>query len=159
MSSDRRRGLHLVGDTSTSTNGDTVANPTLGSIMLSSTDPDRLHSWYSTVLPPQSEDKMDQYRILGYGGFMLILDSRDDIGESTAEPGRVILNFDVDVARAVAAADRQASVAPGWRRWRTGTEVSLPLPKTRMATTSRSSGSVPSIVPSPPSPGPRSEPP
>ncbi len=79
-----------------------MANPTLGSIMLSSTDPDRLHAWYSTVLPPQSDDKMDQYRMLDYGGFLLILDSRDDVGESTAEPGRVILNFDVDDARAVA---------------------------------------------------------
>ena len=79
-----------------------MANPTLGSIMLSSTDPDRLYSWYSTVLPPQSDDKQDQYRILNYGGFFLFLDSRDDVGESTAEPGRVILNFDVDDAPAVA---------------------------------------------------------
>ena len=70
-----------------------MANPTLGSIMLSSTDPDRLHSWYSTVLPPQSDDKQDQYRILNYGGFFLFLDSRDDVGESTAEPGRVILQL------------------------------------------------------------------
>ena len=79
-----------------------MVNPTLGSIMLSSTDPDRLHTWYSTALPPQSDDKQDQYRILGYGGFFLFIDSRDDIGERTAEPGRVILNFDVDDAPAVA---------------------------------------------------------
>ena len=89
-----------------------MANPTLGSIMLSSTDPDRLHSWYSTVLPPQSDDKMDQYYILNYGGFFLFLDSRDDVGESTAEPGRVILNFDVDDAPAVA--ERIDSLGGPW---------------------------------------------
>ena len=75
---------------------------TLGSIMLASTDPDRLHSWYTAVLPPDTDDKQDPYHILGYGGFYLFLDSRDDVGGKTAEPGRVLLNFDVDDARAVA---------------------------------------------------------
>ena len=75
---------------------------TLGSIMLSSTDPDRLHSWYTSVLPPDTDDKQDPYHILGYGGFYLFLDSRDDVGAKTAEPGRVLLNFDVEDARAVA---------------------------------------------------------
>ena len=80
-----------------------MSTPTLMSLMLSSTDPDRLHDWYTTALPPQSDDHQDQYRILGYGGFYLFLDSRDDVGPKTAEPGRVVLNFDVDDAHAVAA--------------------------------------------------------
>jgi predicted enzyme related to lactoylglutathione lyase len=75
---------------------------TLMSLMLSSTDPDRLHSWYTAVLPPDTDDKQDQYQILGYGGFYLFLDSRDDVGERTAEPGRVVLNFDVADARGFA---------------------------------------------------------
>ena len=79
-----------------------MSTPTLMSLMLSSTDPERLHRWYTTALPPQSDDHQDQYRILGYGGFYLFLDSREDVGPTTAEPGRVVLNFDVD-ARAVAA--------------------------------------------------------
>ncbi len=76
---------------------------TLMSLMLSSTDPDRLHTWYTAVLPPDSDEKQDQYRILGYGGFYLFLDRRDDVGERTVEPGRVLLNFDVDDARAAVA--------------------------------------------------------
>jgi predicted enzyme related to lactoylglutathione lyase len=75
---------------------------TLMSLMLASQDPDRLHSWYTAVLPPETDDKQDQYRILGYGGFYLFLDRRSDVGERTAEPGRVVLNFDVADARAFA---------------------------------------------------------
>jgi predicted enzyme related to lactoylglutathione lyase len=79
-----------------------MSTPILNSLMLSSTDPDRLHAWYTAALPPASDDKQDQYHILGYGSFYLFLDSRDDVGAQTAEPGRVVLNFDVDDARAVA---------------------------------------------------------
>lgn len=82
------------------------------SLMLSSTNPDRLHSWYTAVLPPATDDKQDQYRILGYGGFYLFLDNRDDVGEKTAEPGRVVLNFDVTDARGFA--DRVDDVGGRW---------------------------------------------
>ena len=85
---------------------------TLMSLMLASQDPDRLHSWYTAVLPPDTDDKQDQYRILGYGGFYLFLDSRDDVGEATAEPGRVLLNFDVADARGFV--DRVDQVGCGW---------------------------------------------
>ncbi|MGH3306088.1 MAG: VOC family protein [Nocardioides sp.] len=85
---------------------------TLMSLMLSSTNPDRLHSWYTTVLPTDTDDQQDQYRILGYGGFYLFLDSRDDLGERTAEPGRVVLNFDVADARGFA--DRVEHVGGRW---------------------------------------------
>jgi predicted enzyme related to lactoylglutathione lyase len=80
-----------------------VATPTLTSILLSSSDPDRLRAWYAEALPPELDEPMQQYRILRYGGFYLMIDTRDDVGEKTAEPGRVILNFDVDDAQAVAA--------------------------------------------------------
>jgi predicted enzyme related to lactoylglutathione lyase len=80
-----------------------VSTPTLMSLMLSSTDPERLHRWYTTALPPTSDDQQGQYRILDYGGFYLFLDSRDDVGPKTAEPGRVVLNFDVDDAHGAAA--------------------------------------------------------
>ena len=86
---------------------------TLMSLMLASQDPDRLHSWYTAVLPPDTDDKQDQYRILGYGGFYLFLDNRDDVGEATAEPGRVLLNFDVTDARGFV--DRVDQVGGGWK--------------------------------------------
>ena len=80
-----------------------MSTPILNSLMLSSTDPERLHEWYATALPPATDDQQNQYHILGYGGFYLFLDSRDDVGPKTAEPGRVVINFDVEDARAVAA--------------------------------------------------------
>jgi predicted enzyme related to lactoylglutathione lyase len=80
-----------------------MASPTLGSILLASTDPDRLRSWYRTALEPELDDKQNGYGLLRFGGFYLMIDTRDDIGATNPEPGRMILNFDVDDARAVAA--------------------------------------------------------
>lgn len=79
-----------------------MASPSLTSILLSSTDPERLHEWYRTVFPPETDNEQDQYRILGYGGVYILIDTRDDVGAKTAEPGRVVLNFEVDDARATA---------------------------------------------------------
>jgi predicted enzyme related to lactoylglutathione lyase len=80
-----------------------MTSPTLGSILLASTNPERLHAWYSTALRPDSESKENGYRILRFGGFYVLIDSRSDIGDRNPEPGRIILNFDVEDARAVAA--------------------------------------------------------
>ena len=76
--------------------------PRLDSILLASSNPERLHAWY-TALEPEQDTKMDNYRVLGFGGFHVLIDSRDDITDRTAEPGRVIFNFDVEDARAVVA--------------------------------------------------------
>jgi predicted enzyme related to lactoylglutathione lyase len=80
--------------------------------MLSSTDPERLGTWYAAVVPPQTDDRQDQYRILGYGGFYLFIDTRDDVAAQTAEPGRVILNF--DVADAGGVAERVDGLGGSW---------------------------------------------
>ncbi|MGH8827956.1 MAG: VOC family protein [Jiangellaceae bacterium] len=80
-----------------------MAAPKLGSILLASTDPARLHTWYATVLPPETDTTDEQYRILGYGEFHLFIDSRSDVGAQSPEPGRMIFNFEVDDAREVAA--------------------------------------------------------
>ena len=75
----------------------------LGSAMLGTTDPDRLHAWYTAVLPPRSDDRQGDYRILGYGGdFYLFIDRRDDVQASHPDPARTILNFDVDDVQGVA---------------------------------------------------------
>lgn len=80
-----------------------MAHPTLGSILLASTDPQRLRAWYAAALTPRKNEDVEGYGMLDFGGFYLMIDSRDDIGEVNADPARVILNFDVDDARAVAA--------------------------------------------------------
>lgn len=75
---------------------------TLGSLMLGTTDPERLRQWYTTVLPPDEESTEGAYRVLRYGDFWLFLDRRDDVQVAHPDPARTIVNFDVDDARAVA---------------------------------------------------------
>ncbi|MGH3518950.1 MAG: VOC family protein [Haloechinothrix sp.] len=77
--------------------------PTLTSILLSSTDPERLRTWYVSALEPDLNRDEGGYGILRFGGFYILIDSRDDIGKANPEPGRVILNFEVDDAHATAA--------------------------------------------------------
>lgn len=77
------------------TNG--IPGTTLGSLLLGTSDVERLHAWYAAVLPPDSDNAMDQYRVLEYAGFYLFLDPRDDVGDANDEPGRFLLNFDTDV--------------------------------------------------------------
>ena len=74
---------------------------TVTSLMLGTTDVDRLHQWYAAVLPPDTDQSLDQYRLLGYGGFYLFLDPRDDVTGANKEPGRFLVNVEVDDARAV----------------------------------------------------------
>jgi predicted enzyme related to lactoylglutathione lyase len=80
-----------------------MTRPVLDSMLLASTDPDRLHAWYVAALEPEEDTKVDQYRILRFGGFNLVIDSRADIAERNPEPARVIVNFDVPDARAIVA--------------------------------------------------------
>ncbi len=80
-----------------------MKRPSLGSILLSSTNPDRLHAWYVSALEPEGDRKVDGYGVLTFGGFHLLIDSRDDVSNTNPEPGRMILNFDVPDARAIAA--------------------------------------------------------
>lgn len=79
-----------------------MSGATLASILLSSTDPDRLGAWYAAALTPADDARVGDYRILRYGDFHLMIDQRDDVGPANPEPGRVILNFDVADARSVA---------------------------------------------------------
>ncbi|TDE09100.1 VOC family protein [Jiangella asiatica] len=79
-----------------------MSGAVLGSMLLSSTDPERLGAWYASVLSPVDDARVENYRILRFGEFYLMIDTRDDIGATNPEPGRLILNFDVADARAVA---------------------------------------------------------
>lgn len=80
-----------------------MRKPSLDSILLASTDPERLHAWYVRALEPEEISQMNGYRILRYGALHLIFDTRSDIGPRNLEPGRIILNFDVSDGRAVVA--------------------------------------------------------
>lgn len=79
-----------------------MAGATIGSILLSSTDPERLREWYVAVLEPEVDSREGDYDVLGLGGFWLMLDCRSDVGPKNPEPGRVIINVEVEDARAVA---------------------------------------------------------
>ncbi|NJP91167.1 VOC family protein [Nonomuraea sp. FMUSA5-5] len=94
-----------------------MKRPVLGSLLLSSTDPDRLASWYTSALDPAEQSDVNGYRVLKFGEFFLFIDTRTDISAKTQEPGRVILNFDVEDARAVAARMEQAGT-----QWLAGLE-------------------------------------
>ncbi|MGY1938731.1 VOC family protein [Nocardia gipuzkoensis] len=81
-----------------------MTTPTIGSLLLSSTDPARLRDWYAAVFVPKVDRTPGEpgYDVLDFGGFYVMIDSRDDVGAANPEPGRMILNVDVDDARAVA---------------------------------------------------------
>jgi len=80
-----------------------MTGTSLNSMLLASADPERLRSWYVAALEPQENVEMDPYRMLRFGTFYLMIDSRADVGDKNPEPGRVILNFDVPDARAIVA--------------------------------------------------------
>ncbi|TDC42433.1 VOC family protein [Micromonospora sp. KC213] len=71
----------------------------LGSILLGTPDPDRLRAWYVAAFCPT----VTPSGFLDFGGVEVLVDRRDDVAGKNAEPGRVILNVEVDDARAVAA--------------------------------------------------------
>lgn len=85
---------------------------TITSMLLASTQPDRLRKFYSTVFDPVANDDMRQYGMLLFGNFCLMIDERDDIGQTNAEGARVILNFEVADAHATA-----ARIADWGARW------------------------------------------
>ena len=82
----------------------------LDSMLLASSDPDRLAAWYVAGLEPDEDTKVDQYRVLSFGGFYVLIDRRDDVAGANPEPGRMILNFDVpDVRAAVGRLDEMGA--------------------------------------------------
>lgn len=80
-----------------------MKRPALNSMLLASSDPDRLGEWYAATFDPAEDTRVDGYRVLRFGDFFLLIDQRDDVSATSPEPGRMILNFDVADARAVAA--------------------------------------------------------
>jgi predicted enzyme related to lactoylglutathione lyase len=79
-----------------------MTKPRLNSMLLASTDPERLHAWYAAAFEPEQDTKTNGYHVVTFGGFTILIDRRDDVAGSNPEPGRVILNFEVADARALA---------------------------------------------------------
>jgi catechol 2,3-dioxygenase-like lactoylglutathione lyase family enzyme len=69
-----------------------MVTPKPGSILLGTTRPAELREWYRRVLAPGHEGDGP----IDLGGFLLVIDKRDDVSAKNNEPGRMILNFHVD---------------------------------------------------------------
>jgi catechol 2,3-dioxygenase-like lactoylglutathione lyase family enzyme len=89
-----------------------MKRPSLDSILLASTDPERLRDWYVAALDPEENTDVDRYGVLKFGGCYVLIDSRADITDKNPEPGRMILNFGVADARAVV--DRINGLGASW---------------------------------------------
>lgn len=76
-----------------------MKQPELGSILLGTADPDRLRAWYQQAFGAVRQEN----GFLEFGEISVLIDGRDDVAASSAEPGRHILNFHVSDARAAAA--------------------------------------------------------
>ncbi|RFS87446.1 VOC family protein [Actinomadura spongiicola] len=62
------------------------------SMLLGTTRPAELRAWYIKALAPEftGEGPID------LGGFLLVIDGREDVSAKNDQPGRTIINFDVD---------------------------------------------------------------
>ena len=92
----------------------TPATPTLGSILLGTTDPVRLRDWYAAAFAAGDDDGFTEVTptlfACTFGDTSLLIDGRGDVADTSPDPGRVILNFHVDDARATAARLDEAGV-------------------------------------------------
>ena len=83
-----------------------MITPKPGSIVLGTTRPAALRDWYRKALAPGHEGDGP----IDFGGFLLVIDQRDDVDAKNTEPGRMILNFHVDDFAAVEAQLNAAGV-------------------------------------------------
>jgi predicted enzyme related to lactoylglutathione lyase len=75
------------------------STPAIGSILLASTEPDRLRDWYQRAFGMTAS--VDGFLEFGSVGMLIV--PRDDVQPRTQEPGRVIINVHVEDARAAVA--------------------------------------------------------
>ena len=66
----------------------------IGSLLLASTDPDRLRDWYECAF----RVRPDVDGFLPFGAVGVLIVSRDDVADRNPEPGRIILNVHVEDA-------------------------------------------------------------
>lgn len=83
-----------------------MITPKLSSILLGTTKPAELREWYRKALAPEYKGEGP----IDLGGFLLVIEQRDDVDAKNNEPGRMILNFHVDDFDAVEAQLQAAGV-------------------------------------------------
>jgi predicted enzyme related to lactoylglutathione lyase len=76
----------------------TTMTSTLGSMLIGTTDPDRLVDWYRKAFGLET----DGNGLLLAGDVGVIVERRDDVAATNPEPGRFIVNFHVPDAHAAA---------------------------------------------------------
>ncbi len=76
-----------------------MTTPIVGSILIGSSNPDRLRSWYRAAFAPDQPETGG----LHIGPVMLVFNERTDLADGTAEPGRTIVNFHVEDGPSVVA--------------------------------------------------------
>ena len=74
-----------------------MTTTTIGSILVGSTDPDRLRAWYRAAFAPDQPEQGP----LTVGGVLLVFDGRTDVADKNPEPARTIVNFHVEDAQAI----------------------------------------------------------
>jgi hypothetical protein len=70
-----------------------VSEARLHSLVLGSSDPKRLAAWYQSAFAP---DVAVTDSVLRLSRGTLIFEQRDDVARQAAEPGRIIVNIQVD---------------------------------------------------------------
>jgi catechol 2,3-dioxygenase-like lactoylglutathione lyase family enzyme len=83
-----------------------MTTPRIGSVLLGTTRPAELRDWYRSTLAPEHTGDGP----IDFGGFLLVIDGRDDVEAKSNEPGRAIFNFHVDDIDEVEARLRDAGV-------------------------------------------------
>lgn len=83
-----------------------MSTPKLGRILLGTTQPAQLREWYLRALAPGHDGSGP----IDLGGFLLVIEQRDDVDPKNIQPGRMILNFPVDDFDAVEAQLQAAAV-------------------------------------------------
>lgn len=96
----------------------TGSTPILGSILLGTPDPVRLRDWYAAAFAAGDGDGFTQVTPTLFAGTFgdtsLLIDGRSDVAGTRPHPGRVILNFHVEDARAAEA--RLVALGAVWVR-------------------------------------------
>lgn len=76
-----------------------MPTPIIGSILLASTNPDRLRTWYEQAFGVRA----DADGFLQFGEVGVLIDGRDDVADRNPQPARVIINLHVHDAPATVA--------------------------------------------------------
>jgi len=85
-----------------------MAVPTLGSVLIGSSQVDVMKNWYRGCFPDVNENEMGAFE---FGGAALFVEEHSEVSGPTKEPARVILNLAVDDCRAVEAHLQTQNVA------------------------------------------------